>query len=114
MRKERHRRSQNKMDSNEEYLDQLLKSLTEGNSSGTAGDADGLDQDDGLEDLLNQFSDDTDHVPEDLFSGLLGDSDNSSAEPVDLVQGSAPTDESVLLSDILQDVTAAPTPRNRI
>ena len=108
MRKERHRRSQNKMDSNEEYLDQLLKSLTEGNSSGTAGDADSLDQDDGLEDLLNQFSDDTDHVPEDLFSGLLGDSDNSSAEPVDLVQGSAPTDESVLLSDILQNVTAAP------
>lgn len=113
MRKERHRRSQNKMDSNEEYLDQLLKSLTEGNSSGTAGDADGLDQDDGLEDLLNQFSDDTDHVPEDLFSGLLGDSDNSSAEPVDLVQGSAPTDESVLLSDILQDVTAAPTPQEQ-
>lgn len=105
LRKERHRRSQDKMDSNEEYLDQLLKSLTEGNTSGAAGDMDGLDQDDGLKDLLNQFSDDTDNVPEDLFSGLLGDSDNSFAEPVNAEQGNESVDES-LLSDILQDVTA--------
>ncbi|MCM1119949.1 MAG: hypothetical protein NC543_11405 [bacterium] len=65
------------MDSNEEYLDQLLKSLTEDNSSAPRGMDDLDDVDDGIEDLLNQFSDDMHNVPEELISGLLGGSDNS-------------------------------------
>ena len=39
------------MDSNEEYLDQLLKSLTEDSTSGAAGGEDDSEQDDGLGDL---------------------------------------------------------------
>ena len=74
------------MDSNEEYLDQLLKSLTGEDSSGAAGGTDDLDQDDGLGDLLNQFSDDMDSVPGDLLSGLLGSPENLPEEPSHIVQ----------------------------
>lgn len=62
------------MDSNEEYLDQLLRSLTEGNSSAKE-EAD--DSDDGIGDLLNQFSDEPHSVPEDLISGLMGGSEST-------------------------------------
>lgn len=62
------------MDSNEEYLDQLLKSLTE-DSSSALRESD--DSDDGIEDLLNQFSEDMHNVPEELFSGLLDGSDST-------------------------------------
>lgn len=63
------------MDSNEEYLDQLLKSLTEGNSS--------AEEDDGIGDLLNQFSEEPHSVPEDLISGLLGGSESAPENSVD-------------------------------
>lgn len=63
------------MDSNEEYLDQLLKSLTEDSSSAAKGSD---DSDDGIEHLLNQFSDDMHDVPGDLLSGLFGGSDSAS------------------------------------
>lgn len=63
------------MDSNEEYLDQLLKSLTEDSSSAAKGSD---DSDDGIEHLLNQFSDDVHDVPGDLLSGLFGGSDSAS------------------------------------
>lgn len=62
------------MDSNEEYLDQLLKSLTEDSSSAAKGSD---DSDDGIEHLLNQFSDDVNDVPGDLFNGLFGGSDST-------------------------------------
>ena len=62
------------MDSNEEYLDQLLKSLTEESSSAAKGSD---DSDDGIEHLLNQFSGDMHDVPGDLFNGLLGGSDST-------------------------------------
>lgn len=91
------------MDSNEEYLDQLLKSLTGEDSSGAAGGTDDSDQDDGLRDLLNQFSDDTDNVPEDLLSGLLGTSENLPEEQPDIVQEES-GEESVTLADMLQDI----------
>lgn len=68
------------MDSNEEYLDQLLRSLTEGNSSAKEG-AD--DSDDGIGDLLNQFSDEPHSVPEDLISGMLGGSESTPENPGD-------------------------------
>lgn len=89
------------MDSNEEYLDQLLKSLTEGTSSKTAEEADDSDQDAGLGDLLNQFSDDMDSVPQDLLSGLLGGTEESAPEtqPGE-EQGDVPP------SDIIQDMAA--------
>lgn len=60
------------MDSNEEYLDQLLRSLTEDSSSAAKGSD---DSDDGIEHLLNQFSEDVHDVPGDLLSGLFGGSD---------------------------------------
>ncbi len=85
------------MDSNEEYLDQLLKSLTEDSTSGAAGGEDDSEQDDGLGDLLNQFSDEMDSVPEDLLSGLLG---NSEAETSNDSDG----DEAAALSGMLQDL----------
>lgn len=68
------------MDSNEEYLDQLLKSLTEGNSSAKE-EAD--DSDDGIGDLLNQFSDEPHSVPEDLISGMLGGAESTPESPED-------------------------------
>lgn len=93
------------MDSNEEYLDQLLKSLTgEGSSEVTGGAAD-LEQDDGLGDLLNQFSDDMDNVPGDLLSGLLGGSDNPLEELPDTGQEEALEAEPMSLSGMLQDMT---------
>lgn len=93
------------MDSNEEYLDQLLKSLTgEGSSEVTGGAAD-LEQDDGLGDLLNQFSDDMDNVPGDLLSGLLGGSDNPLEELSDTGQEEALEAEPMSLSGMLQDMT---------
>lgn len=80
------------MDSNEEYLDQLLKSLTE-DSSFTAKGSD--DSDDGIEHLLNQFPDDVHDVPGDLLNGLFGGSDSApevvspeaSGEPDSILEG---------------------------
>lgn len=91
------------MDSNEEYLDQLLKSLTGEDSSGAAGGTDDSDQDDGLRDLLNQFSDDTDNVPEDLLSGLLGTPENLPEGQPNIAQEES-GEESVTLADMLQDI----------
>ena len=91
------------MDSNEEYLDQLLKSLTEDSTSGAAGGEDDSEQDDGLGDLLNQFSDEMDSVPEDLLSGLLG---NSEAETSNDSDG----DEAAALSGMLQDLAGEESP----
>lgn len=90
------------MDSNEEYLDQLLKSLTEGTSSETAEGMDDSEQDNGLEDLLNQFSDDMDSVPQELLSGLLGGTENMPDEQ----SGGNQRDEQeeVILSDMIQDM----------
>lgn len=79
------------MDSNEEYLDQLLRSLTEGTSDAAAGGADDSDQDDGLGDLLNQFSDD-DAVPQELFSGLLGGAEDVPVEQEPVAQQAVPAD----------------------
>lgn len=70
------------MDSNEEYLDQLLKSLTEETSSKAADGGSDPDQDDGLGDLLNQFSDDMDSVPPELLSGLLDGTENAPEEDI--------------------------------
>lgn len=94
------------MDSNEEYLDQLLKSLTEGTSSETAEGMDDSEQDNGLEDLLNQFSDETDSVPQELLSGLMGSTENMSEKQSDGNQGDEPTEEGAILSDMIQDMTA--------
>lgn len=91
------------MDSNEEYLDQLLKSLTGEDSSGAVGGTDDSDQDDGLRDLLNQFSDDTDNVPEDLLSGLLGTPMPPSEEQPDIAQEES-GEEPVTIADMLQDM----------
>lgn len=66
------------MDPNEEYLDQLLRSLTEGNPSAKEGED---DADDGIGDLLNQFSDEPHNVPEELISGLMGDSKSTPDSP---------------------------------
>jgi len=92
------------MDSNEEYLDQLLKSLTEGDSSGTTGETDDLGQDDGLGHLLNQFSDDMENVPGDLLNGLLGSQENSSEELPDVKQEDEAKEETAAFSDMLQDM----------
>lgn len=92
------------MDSNEEYLDQLLKSLTGGDSSETTDAADDSDQDDGMGALLNQFSDDMDNVPGDLLSGLLGETENPSEELPETRQGEEPDAESITLSEMLKDM----------
>lgn len=92
------------MDSNEEYLDQLLKSLTEESTSGAPGGSGDLDQDDGLGDLLNQFSDDMDSVPEDLLSGLLGGAEAASEELPDVSTESSAGEEAAELSGMLQDL----------
>ncbi len=84
------------MDSNEEYLDQLLKSLTEDTSSEAVDGEEGLDQDDGLGDLLNQFSDDMDGVPQELLSGLLDGAENAPESST----------EDEVLSDMIQSVMA--------
>ena len=102
------------MDSNEEYLDQLLKSLTGEDSSGAAGGTDDLDQDDGLGDLLNQFSDDMDSVPGDLLSGLLGSPENLPEEPSHIAQEDEAEDESATLSDMLQDMAGEDEPEEAV
>ena len=102
------------MDSNEEYLDQLLKSLTGEDSSGAAGGTDDLDQDDGLGDLLNQFSDDMDSVPGDLLSGLLGSPENLPEEPSHIVQEDEAEDESATPSDMLQDMAGEDEPEEAV
>lgn len=98
------------MDSNEEYLDQLLKSLTEGNSSGAMGGAEDFDQDDGLGDLLNQFSEDMENVPGDLLNGLLGEAESPLVDSSDIEQEDISEEESATLSDLLQGITAEEEP----
>ena len=92
------------MDSNEEYLDQLLKSLTEGNSF-DGEDAD--DSDDGIGDLLNQFSDEPHSVPEDLISGLLGGSgstpENSTDETLNILSDEILSNQSDEMPENLDD-----------
>lgn len=82
------------MDSNEEYLDQLLRSLTEETSSKAIDGGNDPDQDDGLGDLLNQFSDDMDSVPPELLSGLMNGTEN-------VPEGQSEED---VLSGMIQDV----------
>lgn len=93
------------MDSNEEYLDQLLKSLTEENSSAEEG-AD--DSDDGIGELLNQFSDEPHSVPEDLISGLLGGAEsapeNSADEMVDTLSDEMAGNLSEAVPEIVETV----------
>lgn len=93
------------MDSNEEYLDQLLKSLTEENSSAEEG-AD--DSDDGIGELLNQFSDEPHSVPEDLISGLLGGAEsapeNSADEMVDILSDEMAGNLSEAVPEIVETV----------
>lgn len=101
------------MDSNEEYLDQLLKSLAEEDFSEVTGGAYDPEQDDGLGDLLNQFSDDMDNVPGDLLSGLLGSSENLPEELPDIDQVEALEAEPMSLSEMLQDMAeGGETPKN--
>ncbi len=82
------------MDSNEEYLDQLLRSLTEGPSNEATDGGNDPDQDDGLGDLLNQFSDDMDSLPPELLSGLLDGTENPPEGQL----------EEDILSGMMQDV----------
>ncbi|MDE5951020.1 MAG: hypothetical protein K2H12_05520, partial [Acetatifactor sp.] len=67
---------------------------------------DDSEQDNGLEDLLNQFSDETDSVPQELLSGLMGSTENTSEKQSDGNQGDEPTEEGAILSDMIQDMTA--------
>ncbi|MBD5527998.1 MAG: hypothetical protein HDR02_06245, partial [Lachnospiraceae bacterium] len=53
---------------------------------------DDSEQDNGLEDLLNQFSDETDSVPQELLSGLMGGTENTSEEQSGGNQGDEPTE----------------------
>lgn len=93
------------MDSNEEYLDQLLRSLTEDSSSAEKGSD---DSDDGIEHLLNQFSDDMHNVPGDLLSGLYGGSDSvpeavfpeASGEPDSISEG--------IMAEVPDDLNSVP------
>lgn len=89
------------MDSNEEYLDQLLKSLTEDSSFAAKGSD---DSDDGIEHLLNQFSDDVHDVPGELFNGLLGGSDSTP----EAVSPETPDDLDSMPEGIADEVSGAP------
>lgn len=93
------------MDSNEEYLDQLLRSLTEDSSSAADG-SDDLDE--GIEHLLNQFSDDMHNVPEDMLSGLFGGSDSAPEAVAPEAPGNLDSISEVIASEVSGDLDSVP------